>query len=71
MNETIPSQAEFTMPAGTLCHCSGLPFELVSDTVIRTNPRTWELMQVNGGRPFRSLEESQAFGRIVEAGTKD
>jgi hypothetical protein len=69
----MTSESEFILPASTVCHCDGLPFELAGDTVIRMHPKSWALIHwrtVNNGRPFRSLEESQAFGRIVEEGKK-
>ena len=47
---------EFTLPAGTVCHRNGIPFELSNDTVIRTNDANWPLMQEpewpENGRPF-------------------
>lgn len=34
-----------TIPAGTLCHCQGIPFLLLHDVEVYTNPANIQLME--------------------------
>lgn len=35
----------FTLPAGTVCHRNGIPFQLATDTVIRCHLENWPLIR--------------------------
>ena len=39
------AMGEFTLPAGTVCHRNGIPFELTTDTVVRSHPDNQQLIE--------------------------
>lgn len=39
-----PKAEEFSLPAGTVCHRNGIPFELAADALIRCHGANWPLL---------------------------